>query len=35
MYDKLAAEVNNIDTSAFALEIKYQSDKIELKKKTL
>ena len=33
MYDKLAAKVNNIDTSDFVLKIKYQTDKIELEKK--
>ena len=33
MYDKLAAKVNNIDTSDFVLKTKYQTDKIELEKK--
>ena len=33
VYDKLAAKVNNIDTSAFVLKTKYQTDKIELQKK--
>ena len=33
VYDKLAAKVNNIDTSAFVLKTKYQADKTELKKK--
>ena len=33
MYDKLAAKVNNIDTSDFVLKTKYQADKIELEKK--
>ena len=33
VYDKLAAKVNNIDTSTFALKSKYQTDKIELEKK--
>ena len=32
-YDKLAAKVNNIDTSAFVLKTKYQTDKTELEKK--
>ena len=32
-YDKLAAEVNNIDTSDFVLKTKYQTDKTELEKK--
>ena len=31
--DKLAAKVNNIDTSAFVLKTKYQADKAELEKK--
>ena len=31
-YDKLVAKVNNIDTSAFALKTKYQTDKAEFKK---
>ena len=30
--DKLAAKVNNIDTSAFVLKTKYQADKAELEK---
>ena len=33
VYNKLAAKVNNIDTSAFVLKIKYQADKTELEKK--
>ena len=33
MYDELAAKVNNIDTSAFVLKTKYQTDKTELGKK--
>ena len=33
VYDKLAAKVNNIDTSDFVLKGKYQTDKTELKKK--
>ena len=33
VYDKLAANVNNIDTSAFVLKTKYQRDKTELEKK--
>ena len=33
MYDKLAAKVNNIDTSDFVLKTKYQTDKVELEKK--
>ena len=32
VYDKLAAKVNNIDTSAFILNIKYQTQKTELEK---
>ena len=32
-YDKLAAKVNNIDTSDFALKSKHQTDKIELENK--
>ena len=32
-YDKLAAKVNNIDTSDVVLEAKYQIDKTELEKK--
>ena len=34
MYDKLAAKVNNIDTSGFVLKAKYETDKSGLKKKT-
>ena len=30
VYDKLAAKVNNIDTSDFVLKTKYQTDKTEL-----
>ena len=33
VYDRLAAKVNNIDTSTFVLKTKYQTDKAELKKK--
>ena len=33
VYDKLAAKVNNIDTSSFVLKTKYQTDKAELEKK--
>ena len=33
VYDKLAAKVNNIDTSPFILKTKYQTDKTELEKK--
>ena len=33
MYDKVAAKVNNIDTSDFVLKTKYQTDKTELEKK--
>ena len=33
MYDKLAAKVNDIDTSGFALKPKYGIDKLELEKK--
>ena len=33
VYDKLAAKVNNIDTSAFVLKTKYQTDKAELEQK--
>ena len=32
-YDKLVAKVNSIDTSAFVLKTKYDTDKIELEKK--
>ena len=31
-YDKLAAEVNKIDTSDFVLKTEYQRDKAELEK---
>ena len=33
VYDKLAAKVNNIDTSDFVLKTKYQTDKKELENK--
>ena len=33
VYDKLAAKVNNIDTSNFVLKTKYQTDKTALEKK--
>ena len=33
LYEKLAAKVNNIDTSDFVLKTKYQTDKTELEKK--
>ena len=33
LYDKLAAKVNNIDTSAFVLNVKYQTQKTKLEKK--
>ena len=33
LYDKLAAKVNNIDTSDFVLKTKYQTDKADLAKK--
>ena len=33
VYDKLVAEVSNINTSDFALKTKYQTDKTEFKKK--
>ena len=33
VYDKLAAKVNNIDTSDFVLKTKYQTDKTNLEKK--
>ena len=33
VYDKLAAKVNNIDTSDFVLKTKYQTDKAELQNK--
>ena len=32
-YDKLAAKLNNIDTSTFVLKTKHQTDKAELEKK--
>ena len=35
VYDKLVAKVNNIDASDFVLKTKYQTDKTELKTKTL
>ena len=35
VYDKLAAKINNIDTSDFVLKTKYQTDKTELEKKFL
>ena len=35
VYEKLAAKVNNIDTSDLALNTKYQTDKVELEKKFL
>ena len=35
MYDKLLTKVNKIDTSAFALKTKYDTDKPELEKKAL
>ena len=34
VYDKLVAQLNNIDTSTFVLKTKYQPDKTELEKKT-
>ena len=34
-YDKLVAEVDNIDTSGFALKSKYDMDKSELENKIL
>ena len=34
VYDNLAAKVNNIDTSAFILKTKYQTNKTELEKKS-
>ena len=34
-YDKLVAKVNSIDTSAFVLKTKYDTDKAELEKKFL
>ena len=33
MFDKLDAEVNNIDTSGFVLKTKYDTDKSELENK--
>ena len=33
VYDKLAAKVNNIDTSDFVLKTKYQTDKAKSEKK--
>ena len=33
VYNKLMAKVNSIDTSAFVLKTKYQTDKTELEKK--
>ena len=33
MYNKLATKENNVDTSEFVLESKYQTDKTELEKK--
>ena len=35
VYDKLAAKVNNIDTSDFVLKANYQTDKAELEKRFL
>ena len=35
VYDELAANVNNMDTSDFVLKSKYQTDKGELEKKIL
>ena len=35
LYDKLAAKVNNIDTSGFVLKTKYDTDKSELEKKKI
>ena len=35
VYEKLAAKVNNIDTSEFVLKTKYQTDKTELEKKII
>ena len=34
MYDKLVEKVNNIDISGFVLKTKYDTDKLELEKKT-
>ena len=33
VYDKLAAKLNNIDTSTFVLKTKHQKDKVGLEKK--
>ena len=33
VYNKLATEVNNIDTCRFLLKTKYNTDKLELEKK--
>ena len=33
VYDKIAAKVNNIDTSDYVLKTKYQTDKTEAEKK--
>ena len=35
VYAKLVAKVNNIDTTAFVLKTKYQTDKTKLEKKIL
>ena len=35
VYDKLVVKVNNIDTTAFVLKTKYQTDKTKLEKKIL
>ena len=35
VYNKLAAKVNNTDTSGFVLKTKYQTDKTELQKKII
>ena len=34
MYDKLVAKGNAIDTSEFVLKTKYDTDKLDLEKKT-
>ena len=34
VYNKLVAKVNNIDTSRFVLKTKYDSNKLDLEKKT-
>ena len=34
VYDKLIAKVNNIDTTRFALKTKYDTDKLDLEKKS-